>query len=107
MAADPERTVFRLRERRDSVARERFLGTLIEDVKMHTVEASEPTAGAEPQVAVACLQDRMDRAVRQAVLLVPNVVDVLRERLSGIEPLGRGRSTTQAEHEHSHRPNGY
>ena len=65
----------------------------------------EPAAvRAYPQETVAGLQDGVDRAVRQATLLVPDVMNVLRDGFVWIETLRRDPLTGQAEHARRHHP---
>ena len=58
---------------------------LVEHRELHAVEAHEAPLGAEPDVSVARLEDRLDRVLRQARVGLPDLVRVLRDRFSGIE----------------------
>ena len=82
---DPECAITAFEQAPDDAGRQRGHVATVEDRETYAVEANERTLGAEPQVAVAGLGDRADGVGWQAVLLIPDLVDVLVERFAGVE----------------------
>jgi peroxiredoxin/uncharacterized protein YndB with AHSA1/START domain len=87
-ASDPEGAGLVFDQRLDAVAEERGRVPGVERSEAHAVEAADSAVGPQPEVAVARLQDRGHRVLRQVVGGGPGVDVVLGERLGGIEGLG-------------------
>ena len=72
---------------------------LVEHRELHAVEADQAALGAEPDVAVAGLENRLDRVLGQAVVGLPDLVGVLGDRLGRIEAGGPGPGAGARQHE--------
>ena len=102
--ADPERAETIFEQRGHVVVAERFGVGSIEDLEVLAVEADEPFLGAEPQIAIARLQDGLDGILRQPLIGLPRVVHVLGQRFVGIE--SDGRRCPRENQDHGTRANG-
>jgi hypothetical protein len=78
--------------------------SLVENGETHAVEPDEPALGAEPDVAVAGLEDRLNRVLRKAVLGSPDLMRVLRDRLVRVERRGAARRQEEQETEGRRNP---
>ncbi len=75
-AADPEGAVAGFVQRENAIALQARGVAGIEDREGHAVESRQATERPQPQVAVAGLDDGVDRALGQALLGAPDVVHV-------------------------------
>ncbi len=75
----PERTIAGLVQRDDVVVGDGRRVLPIEDRELVAVEADEAFLGADPDVAVARLEDRLDRVLRQALDGRPALLHQLRQ----------------------------
>ena len=80
---DPESRGAILRQRPDLALLELARYPVVEAREPHAVEAGEPAARADPQVAVSRLDDGVDVVLREPVRLLPQVDDVLGRPLLG------------------------
>jgi hypothetical protein len=74
----------------------------VEDREARAVEPDEPFLRAEPEVAVRCLGQRHHGVLGQPLLGLPDVVDVLGDRLARVEgrgPADHSREQSQAQDE--------
>src|SRR4051812_18640267 len=53
--------------------------------KPDSVEANQPLLSSQPQIAILGLQDAINRRLRQPLRSLPDAVQTLRERSSGIK----------------------
>src|SRR5262249_7668756 len=95
--SDPERAVAPLAEGANPVVADRGAVAGIEDREANAVESDEALLGAEPQVTVAGLEDRVHRVLREAGVAVPDVAAVLGERGAGVQAAGAGGAEPQDE----------
>jgi hypothetical protein len=58
---------------------------LVENGEVNAVEAGESGLGAEPEIAVARLDNGLDGILRQALFSLPDIVIVLGNGFAGIE----------------------
>ena len=84
-----------LEQRGDVVVAERFGVRPVEDLEVLAIEADESFLGAEPEIPIARLQDGLDGILRQPVIGLPRVVDVLGQGFVGIERERRRRPGDQ------------
>ncbi len=87
VGTDPERTIASLQQRAHIVVTDGRRVRLVEHGEAHSVEPNQPSAGAQPQVAILRLDDGIDRVVGKPILVLPDLVDVLRDGSSPIERL--------------------
>ena len=94
---DPQSAGFILEQVVDGVAFELRSILGVEGDKVDAVEADQASVGAQPQIAVAGLQDGVDGVLGQAGIGAPGLVAVVVERSLGIERQ-RGVSERQQQH---------
>src|SRR6185436_346009 len=83
--ADQQAAVGLLQQRADLRVVQLGMAAAVDDMEGEAVEAGEPLLGADPQIAVARLQDLLHRALRQTLLETPEIVAVAVDRPAGIE----------------------
>ena len=70
----------------------------------HAVELHQSGLGAEPEVPVVGLDDRIDPRIRQTLLHLPDAVNRLCERPRGIEGVGMLRQRNERQHDRNAQP---
>ena len=83
--ADPQAAVRSFSQRRDAAVAETRRVRTVENREAHAVKPRQPAPGAQPEIAVARLDDRFDRVLRQTVPGQPGVEAVLSNASGGIE----------------------
>ena len=94
--ADPEVAVAILVERLRVAVLQPWRVGLVENRELHAVETDQAPFGAQPDVAVASLEDRLNRVLGEALIGLPHLVRVLRDDLVGIQPSAAGASRPRA-----------
>ena len=101
---DPQRAVTAGTEGEDARVAEAGGGAGIEEREADAVEANEAPEAPDPQVAVACLGDRLHELLGKTVAPQPDVVPVAVRRAAGIE--GGERPGPQDDQPHDPDPEG-
>jgi hypothetical protein len=98
--ADPQCTLPVLHESGDPDVGHRHAAEFVDARETDAVELDQAGLSAQPQISIASLRDRIDRRLWQALLCLPDAMDVLGERSRGIE---RVRVTRQCQHDQQNR----
>ena len=102
--ADPQRVLIVFHQVRDPHVGAGHAVHFIDRREADAVELHQAGLRAEPQIAVVGLDDRIDPRLRQALLHLPDPVDVLRERPRGIERVRVLRKRKERQHESGPQP---
>ena len=70
----------------------------------HAVELHQSRLGAEPEVTVVGLDDRIDPRIGQTLLHLPDAMNRLRQRPRGIEGVGLLRKRNERQHDRDAQP---
>src|ERR1700730_10998264 len=69
----PQASVPSLKQQVETIALDSFGIAFVEDGKAKAIKANQPVRSCKPEVAVLCLQNRLNGILRQAVVRVPQV----------------------------------
>jgi len=78
--ADPQRALGILKQTGDAVALQTRRARAVEDREAHAVEPHQAAVSAQPEIAVARLQHRRHRVVRQSIFRFPGTRKIMRQR---------------------------
>ena len=95
--ADHQGPVWRDADGADAVVLQRWRVAAVEDVEFQTVVADQAFPGAEPEIAVGRLRDRIDLVVRQAVAGGPGLAEEGADRLVDDAPRARSAAAETAD----------
>src|ERR1044072_7906507 len=83
--ADPEAALLVFVEKTNVVTFECGRVFLVEDSKVQTIQACQTLLRSDPEIAVACLDDRLNSILWEAVFSQPRLVTKLFQTAIGIE----------------------